>query len=198
MIFNCFHVSLKCINYNAYKCIYYACNAGQLSPLSNSGFFCFFVFSALKTETPFLKYRVPLPLSVGIIYTFLHEWPQSRYLIHVKSYTLSFHVRFISFKVLKIHWCYSMSLPTFAISTLYRKCFQFFFLHICSLYIPWILKRHFCSCVYDALPCSLPLLLALVPPVVLLLHSCMYIKFGTYIWEKKTFLFVFLSLPCFD
>lgn len=48
----------------------------------------FFFFSTLKTETPFLKYRVPLPLSVGIIYTFLHEWPQSRYLIHVKSYTL--------------------------------------------------------------------------------------------------------------
>lgn len=80
-----------------------------------------------------------------------------------------------------------MSSPTFAISTLYRKCFQFFFLHICSLYIPWILKRRFCSCVYDALPCSLPLLLALVHPIVLLLHSCMYIKFGTYIWEKNLF-----------
>ena len=103
------------------------------------------VFTALKAETPFLKHRVPRPPLVGI--NNLHISPrmtlvQILYTSDVIHY-LSFHVCFISFKVLKIHWCYSMSSPTFALSTLSRKCFQFFSLRICSLYIPWILKRHF-------------------------------------------------------
>lgn len=146
------------------------------------GFFFWFFLFCTQNRNSFPEVSGPTP---SFSWDNLHisprmtpvQIPYTREVIH----SLSFHVRLISFKVLKIHWCYSMSLPTFAISTLYRKCFQFFFLHICSLYIPWILKRQFCSCVYDALPCSLPLFLALVPPVVLLLHSCMYIKFGTYI-----------------